>query len=248
MKAIMYNESAPSFNAKTWRYEPLSTDWEEFSPNGANKRQDAAYVRYRMEYDAAHARGLSLIDSQDVHPRSVFYRDRFTRAPIGDSEQMVTAYTLYLNNDFWQHWLSYVTAAKKKLIQHDPQAVLDWSAQTTLAASYGLMQVLYEESHTYGWQGIAGETRPYYLFDIPANIPDGGSVQTGTAVFATKFLYGNYNKVDFKNSDEFDDALKHGFSCYNSCSPKTRPITKYGTNAFGNIGLCMPSEDISIFN
>src|SRR5437660_7484000 len=144
----MYNETSPRFNAKTWRYEPLSTDWEEFSPNGANKRALPLYDGYRMEYDATHGRGSFLVDSQDVHSRSVLYRDKNTRAPLSDAEQMVTAYTLYLHNDWWQNWLKYVSPVKRALILQDPQAVLNWSAQTTIAASYGLMRALYEESLT----------------------------------------------------------------------------------------------------
>jgi hypothetical protein len=247
VKAIMYNEASPAFNVKTWRYEPLSTDWEEFSPNGANKRGLARFASFRMEYDTTHDRGLALIDSEDVHPRSIFYRDRSTRAPISDGDRMVSAYLLYQNNDWWQNWLKYVSAAKRAVILQDPQAALDWSAQTTLAASYGLMQVLYEESYTYGWAGIAGVRRPYYLFDMPANVPDGGSIQTGTAVLAAKFTMANAS-VDFVNSDEFDVALQRALSCYNSCNLKRAPITAYGRKAFGNIGRCMPSADVSIFN
>jgi len=246
-KAIMYNETLPRFNAKTWRYEPLSTDFDEFSPNGANQRASALYAGYRMEYDATHGRGSSLVDSQDVHPRSVFYRDKNTRAPLGDAEQMVTAYTLFLNNDFWQNWLKNASPSKRATILQDPQAELNWSAQTTIAASYGLMQVLYEESLAHGWTGIAGSARPYFLFDVPANVPDGGSIQFGTALLADKFKVVNRTQ-NFHDGGEFDLALTKALSCYNGCYRKYGYLSPYGRTAFDRMRLCMPSADVAIFN
>jgi hypothetical protein len=147
VKGVVDAEAVPAFNPLSWRYEPLAIDYPDFSPKGSDERGAQQFAPYRMEYDARHARGMALVDSEDVHPRAVFFLDVAKSTYIPDTGQFVTAYTIFAQNDSWQHWLAKLgDATVKAAIEADPATALGWSAQTTLASSYGLMQVLFDGS------------------------------------------------------------------------------------------------------
>lgn len=232
VKATIRRET--NFDPMDYRYEPLSTDWEDFSPNGLREREQARYAPYRMEYDMQHLRGASLVNNEDVHPRSVFYKDYQARIKFtNDAETDVTAYQIYSQNDDLQNWYEHAKSTVQTRIDADEKAALAWTAQTTLASSYGLMQVLFSESFAHGYQGVAGSRRPYYLFDIPLNVASGGgSIQVGTGVQVSKYNFANGNNEDFKTPNDFNTALMRMFSCYNGCSkPRNSTvanITDYG--------------------
>jgi hypothetical protein len=227
VKGIMDRESDLKFDPLTWRYEPLTTDWDTFAPSpyGQNQRARSQYAPYRMEYDASHLRGSSLVDAEDVHPRHIFWFDTAKTSKIGDQQAFVTAYQIYAANNYWQNWLKNLKSVSKKLLLLPSNAptTLSWAADTTLASSYGLMQVLFPESFdNYGYFGINGSRRPYYLFDTPANVnAGGGSIQVGTGVYVFKYRWEN----DFNDAGEFsptydtveklDDDYQNGLMGYN---------------------------------
>lgn len=225
VKGVMDRESDAKFSPLTWRYEPLTTDWDNFAPApyGQNQRALSKYAPYRMEYDAAHPRGAWLVDAEDVRPRSVFWIDAAKTAKIGDQEPLVSAYTIYAANDSWQNWLKNLKSVSKKLLLLTPSTTLSWAADTTLASSYGLMQVLFSESFdNYGYNGISGRRRPYYLFDTPPNIAGGGgSIQVGTGVYVFKYRWENdFNDAgvfspQYDTVEKLDDDYQNGLMGYN---------------------------------
>jgi hypothetical protein len=244
IKGIMQSETLPAFDPGTWRYEGNN--------ELAVPLYGALYAPYRMEYDSTHRRGSLLVDSEDVHPRSRFFLSQCVHgaAKIDDRHQDVSAYTIYAANDCWQNWFDNLAPGPKKTrIQIDPAQELDWSAQTTLASSYGLMQVLFEASFTPSYVGIRGQRRPFFLFDLPPNIQaGGGSVPAGTAIFVEKFRRANQVGFSpaFSTDAEFDEALKKALSAYNGVR-RIGGITPYGRTAFANSANYPPVPATAIF-
>jgi hypothetical protein len=268
IKGIMDRESAPGFNPLEWRYEPLTTDWDNFAPppRGQNWRAKTLYAPYRLEYDATHRRGWLLVDSEDVHPRAEFYADRTgatvhmaCRPPfncIDDAAQFVGTYTLYAQNDWWQNWHSNLwSPSKRALLATDAlaQQTLTWPANTTLASSYGLMQVLFQEAFAqYGYPGIRGQRRPFYLFDTPANIrAGGGSLPTGSGLYVFKFRWENdYNdrnefSPQFRMPADLDDEYENGLMGYNGSFRQRSDC--YGPDTMQRIRSYPPVAPTSIF-
>jgi hypothetical protein len=269
IKGIMDRESASLFTPKEWRYEPLTTDWDNFAPPcptlglGAdvchNERARARYVPYRMEYDASHPRGSLLVDSEDVHPRSVFYSDRKNGVHFADSQQLVSVYDIVSENESWQNWIKILGNQKKKalLTSSQLQSTLSWPANTTLASSYGMMQVLFEESFdSYGYAGIQGQRRPYYLFDLPANVAAGaGSIPVGSGVYVFKYRWENgFNDTNdfapvYDNPAKLDDDYQNGLMGYNGdfCLTITLQKQCYGPDTMNRIKKYPPVAATNIF-
>jgi len=239
-KAHVQHESLPFLNVMTYRYEPLSTDYLEFSPRGREQRKEPVYQFTRMEYDS-FPRGANLVDAEDVHPRSKFNLDKTTtpKTKISDSEQMVTAKTIYDNNDYWQNWSKFIPSKRAQAIATDPDLELGWPAQTTIAASYGLMQVLYSEAVKFGGGVINGQLRPFYLFDRPEHVgvAGAGSIPTGTAVWASKFRWANgiTSGTDscapaFKTPEKMDKKIQRASYLYNGAVKYGKDIMQYQLN------------------
>jgi len=269
IKGIIDRESASLFTPREWRYEPLTTDWDNFAPPcpalglGSsvchNERARERYVPYRMEYDASHPRGVLLIDSQDVHPRSFFFSDFMNKVRFADSQQLVSVYEIVSENESWQNWIKILGNQKKKALlgASQIQSTLSWPANTTLASSYGLMQVLFEESfENYGYAGIQGQRRPYYLFDVPANVAaGGGSVPVGSGHYVFKYRWEN----GFNDKQEFapaydtpaalDDDYQNGLMGYNGdfCQTITAQKQCYGPDTMNRIKKYPPIAATSIF-
>lgn len=259
IKGIIDRETGATFNAFEWRYEPLTTDWDEFS--GASRGPDLAagqngralprYAPYRLEYDDDHPRGTLLVDSEDVHPRHVFYSDSTTKTHFADEEQLVSAYAIVSQNEFWQHWIAILGNVKKKAyVKKDPKTALSWTADTTLASSYGLMQVLFSESFdNYNYPGISGQLRPYYLFDTPTNVTQGaGSLQVGSGVYVSKYRFQNgYDDTgefspQYKTPETLDDEYKSGLFGYNGefCDFITAQHQCYGPDTMNRSKKYLP--------
>jgi hypothetical protein len=266
IKGIMDRESASKFRPLEWRYEPLTTDWDDFAPPcpafglGVFVCQDGRslqqFVPYRMEYDSAHPRGALLIDAEDVHPRSAFYSDFAQRIKIADSAQLVTAYAIVSENESWQNWIKILRSQSKHVLLDDPtmiQTALSWPANTTLASSYGLMQVLFAESFdNYGYVGIGGQRRPYYLFDVPTNVAGGGgSIPVGTGVYV--FKYRKTNRFDKKRQfspaydtpAELDAHYLKGLMAYNGETCLRSDC--YGPDTVSRIQNYLPVASSTIF-
>jgi hypothetical protein len=266
IKGIIDRETGSKYLPLEWRYEPLVTDWDEFSPLGRTDslgqygRAKPEYAPYRMEYDTADPRGHLLVDAEDVHPRAVLYLDHAANTRISDAEPMVTAYTIVSQNDFWQNWIKNLASqAKKARLTSDKIAqTLSWTAQTTLASSYGLMQVLFPEqfgegNQSFGYSGIDGKRRPYYLFDAPANIgPGGGSIPTGSGLFVFKYRWEtNLNETSeyspqYKSPSDLDADYVKGLKGYNG-SVYCNSGTCYGADTLRRSQNYLPISTTSIF-
>jgi hypothetical protein len=257
VKGIMDRESDSKFYPLTWRYEPLTTDWDNFAPApyGQNQRARSEYAPYRMEYDTAHPRGAWLVDSEDVHPRSVFWIDMAKTGKIGDQQQLVSVYTIYSANDSWQNWYKNLKSVSKKslLLPSTVATTLSWAANTTLASSYGLMQVLFSESFdNYGYFGIGGRRRPYYLFDTPPNITGGGgSIQVGTGVYVFKYRWENdFNDAglfspQYDTVEKLDDDYQNGLMGYNGSF--CQASTCYGPDTMTRTQKYLPVPSSALF-
>jgi hypothetical protein len=254
IKGIMDRETG--FAPKDWRYEPLTTDWDNFSPLGRNRRSLAQYAPYRMEYDPQHARGVLLTDSEDVHPRSVFYSNFATKFHFTDGQQFVSAYDIVSENDQWQNWTAILKNQKKLALLKTvllQQQTLAWPANTTLASSYGLMQVMFEESfENYGYAGINGQRRPYYLFDVPLNVAAGaGSIPVGSGLYVYKYRWENNFNVTgeyappYDNAAKLDDDYQNGLMGYNGDHCTT--MTCYGPDTMERTKKYKPIASTSIF-
>jgi hypothetical protein len=91
------------------------------------------------------------------------------------------------------------TRARVRALLADP-AEVDFTAQTTIAASYGLMQVMYTTAiRPMGWTGLKvtpacdpTDCNPRYLFDIPANLQlGGGSIEIASSLLRKGFIENN---------------------------------------------------------
>jgi hypothetical protein len=255
IKGIMDRETGSAFTPMEWRYEPLTTDWDGFSPLGQGRRSLARYEPYRMEYDANHLRGPLLIDGEDVHPRAIYYSDFAQRVHFADADQFVTAYQIVSENESWQNWIKILRNKAKRamLVPAAIQGTLAWPANTTLASSYGLMQVMFEESFdNYGYAGVGGQRRPYYLFDTANNVAAGaGSIPVGTGVYVFKYRWeNNFNATgDFSPQYDapanLDDDYQNGLMGYNGefC---LEPAC-YGPDTMRRIGKYQPIAAGAIF-
>ncbi|MGH7488852.1 MAG: hypothetical protein ACREMY_25105, partial [bacterium] len=254
IKGIIDRETDSLYTPKEWRYEPLTTDWDIFSPLGQNQRSLTKYAPYRMEYDATHGRGGLLVDSEDVHPRSSLYSNFAARIPFTDGERLVTAYAIVSENDSWQNWTANLqNRAKRRLLTNDMQGTLSWPANTTLASSYGLMQVLFEESfENNGYVGLSGQRRPYYLFDVPSNVSAGaGSIPVGSGVYVVWYQWENNFNVTGDYSPQYDtparldEDYESGLMGYNGSHCSTANC--YGPDTMRRITHYPPIPETPIF-
>lgn len=189
LKGQMEKES--HFNRFSWRYEPLSR-WGDFGavtgvalgtpgPDD-NVRTQLPYSRYRMAtvrdaINSALPAGVDLTDA-DVEPRNAL---RFT-APDGTvrlitnlDRNPISARDIYEQNDKKQNW-SANNPKEASAVKVDP-SLLDFTAQTTIASSYGLLQILYPTAiKPMYWKNAHASAKstavvnPLLLFDMDANI------------------------------------------------------------------------------
>jgi hypothetical protein len=181
-------------------------------------------------------------------------------------DDAITAGNIVLNNDGLQHWVVKKSGApvynhtKKKplgpcvlnyLAAHENEVSpsqfpgLEFNAQTTLASSFGYLQVLYvtaiSERH---WRGALMDdgTRalnPSYLFDLPENLRrGGGSLVLGTGLTTTNYVatHGKSASQDakFKSYAAFRDSYIKPLGMYNLGSPD------YGPGAITNSADFVP--------
>jgi hypothetical protein len=260
IKGVLERETR--FNPTVYRYEPFTTDWEEFSPNSKSSNlEKEPYKFYRMETTTL-ARGAKLLP-QDVDMRNTFdiqrQGDKSVRK-VGNGDQYVTAWELYRYNDyedalnkikprFDQNWYEILSnVARKAAITTDPQTALNWSAQTTLAASYGIMQILYTSAVAVGWEGDRdGNKNPTTLWDTAQSVAaDGGSIPPGSILLRRAFEWNMSvpsAKYTAKNGPpppewvmppvkvvDWEYLWKLGVSQYNGKSRNSRRPTNYAIN------------------
>jgi hypothetical protein len=204
-----------------------------------------------METATKLARGDMQVDD-DVTPRNIF------QLPRGDNGQeigirptdicpaaCVSAKEFVLNNDDSQNWTDYAA-----FDINDPSdlAKIDFTAQTPLAASYGLMQEMYVVAAELNWKTTDGRQNPSLLFDTKANTDiGGGSVAVGTLEFYKRYRAcrsGDFaTDPDFKDSDDYKSMMIDALNYYNHGSKNT--YLTYGSDAWNYAQTFSPSHPLS---
>jgi hypothetical protein len=120
-----------------------------------------------------------------------------------------------------QNWLLNLdNRVIRNKLRQDPNA-LNFTAQTTIASSYGLLQVLYSTAISpMQWEGVNGKQNPSLLFDAPSNVSSGGgSLVLGTGYLRRVFSTANpmvlVDSPDFVNQGALERAFRRAFNYYN---------------------------------
>jgi hypothetical protein len=170
LKGQVQQES--KFNPQSYRYEPLSSDLKAIS-GGKNLRIKSPYSLYRLATSDRLPQGTAILPA-DISPRSKYsIVVNGVRRPILDSDQFVSASAIYNANNSIQNW-GKVSPRRAARVAANP-SLLNFTAQTPLASSYGLLQIMYTTAiDSMGWEGIDGAQNPSNLFDTDANLAAGG--------------------------------------------------------------------------
>jgi hypothetical protein len=200
-------------------------------------RSDEPWKHYRMATSDGLSKGDLLLDlnqgttysaDDDVSPRKTY---KVPRGPNGSSRNLepidvcpaacVSAGEIYKANDAKQRWSKFANPATFNKNDPGDLANLDsFTAQTPLAASYGLMQTMYAVATEYGWTTDDGRQNPSLLFDKPENwAVGGGSLSIGTFEFYKRYRAcrsGDWaTDPDFDDSDAYRDVIIDALNYYN---------------------------------
>jgi len=162
-----------------------------------------------------------------------------------------------------QNWLDYNNPAKCTSVRanclrvYPGRDLLDFTAQTDLAASCGLLQMGYITaiSRPIAWHGVGGRKNPSYLFDTDANLAAGGGTLGIGTVYLRKTCFPKANpEVDIAGP-EFDSydgdagfrmAYQKAFNVYNHNA--TNDQNQYGSTIVStNAAQYMPVPTGPIF-
>jgi len=152
-----------------------------------------------------------------LDPETKLTRIRLLRA----DDRYVSARDIYRFNDHVYHWSRYVRN-KKVLAARVGQ--LDFTAQLTLAASYGLMQVMYVTAIQEGWSGTDEGQNPSFLLDTPENLlAGGGSLEPGSRYLARLYKARNgdvaASSPTFSGHAALQRAFQRTYQSYNPSFP-----------------------------
>lgn len=256
-------ERESGFNPMGYRYEPLSCDLAYMSTcNRAvtracrmrivqcDLRRNRPYSLYRLATRDRLGQGSELSLPADVERRSRFFiidPRTHRRRRIRAADQFVSAREIYEQNDRVQHW-SRPNPCLARQVRADP-GLLDFTAQTTVAASYGYLQVLYSTAIApMAWRGPGGRRNPSLLFDTAENTATGGgSVELGTGYLIRVFPGANpdVSQADpsFSNRATFDASFSRAFNVYNHASSSG----SYGPDVLARSLRYLPVPSGSIF-
>jgi hypothetical protein len=139
---------------------------------------------------------------------------------MNETDTLVSALEIYRLNEAIQHWNRWSDTNRLRRLERDP-TLLDFTAQTTIASSYGLLQIMYETAvEAMAWTGVNGARNPSYLLDTPTNIEaGGGSMELGSGYLTSVFSRAN-PQVDlavpnFTTTADFRRAFTKAFNYYN---------------------------------
>lgn len=174
IKSHIYKESYKKFNPKTYRYEP----GYDFG-NIQSKKAKAPYSKYALEdgagvNDANKApRNRYSVDTNWVFPQKSHSPNM---RKIQDSDNDILCSNIFYNNDAAnakQNWSVVSPAAIAKLKKYWDTKKVDFTAQTIIASSYGLMQMMYDVAVD---EGQFGEQDPINLFDPGKHLKVAGEI------------------------------------------------------------------------
>lgn len=223
LKAQMQRESG--FDPEAYRYEPLKVDMA-VKGGPVPFWLKTPYSSYRLAIADPSTQGEYLLDA-DVAPRSKYniFTDttRTKTRAIEPTDHYVSALTIYQANNGREHWSTH-NPDRAAAVAKNP-AMLDFTAQTPLASSYGLLQVLYTTAIApmkwdgFAYPGVPGKHHPWYLFDTQFALANGGgSVAVGSGYLRRMFLPANRKlsrtNLVFALPADFDTAFARAFTAY----------------------------------
>ena len=243
-------ERESSFTPTAYRYEPLSVDLAYIS-TGQNLRTTNPYALYRLETSDNLAQGSDILD-EDISPRSIYYilRDNIRRA-IENMDKFVSALEIYNENDASKKWSNY-SPARAKAIQENPD-IINFTAQTPLAASFGYLQILYSTADKPMWWtgNVNGDRNPSLLFDTEYNVQNGnGSLILGTGYLRRIFVKPANPNLDinnpiFSSTSAIDEVFKRAFNYYNHGN--ISDDYSYGSSVMSSSKKYLPVSSGAIF-
>ncbi len=220
IKAQMAQESGSQFNPLAYRYEPLSQDASFISRGLDLRTSDFSNYRFatvRDTKDRALSQGVN-VDSDDLATVNKFPCCGSTPTVL----QILNSYTK-------QNWRKQPGGEEE--FQYLIQYKDDFTAQTSLASSYGYMQITYTTAiQKMKWTGVNGMKNPTLLFDTDSNLNlGGGSLKIGNQYL--KKLYSTYNSsisvdpsLQISGPDTFIETFRGPWMTYNG---KGKAATAY---------------------
>jgi hypothetical protein len=180
-------------NRMAYRYEPIGPTFGdlEYISRGETMRAQPPFEDYRLEFVADTASQIPFLQGEktniaDINPRASLRINCAANGtggnPIGTDIDHITnplAWEIFRCNDAQQNWTRKAgkkATDRKKKLQNDP-----FTAQTTLAASYGLMQMMFGLAVEMDWRADDQTQNPSKLFDPPGAVDRGeGSLLAGS--------------------------------------------------------------------
>jgi hypothetical protein len=198
LKAQIRQEAGPAFNVEAYRYEPRY-DWRYVSigaTGGQYRLGQSPYSWYRLAtpYENGHA-ALAQGDSLETADRD---RGKWKYTGTIDNN----------GNGYLSAW-EYINGNSSEWDCDDdqcPPSGVDFTAQTAIASSYGLMQLMWPTPLSYGanWNGGRGDD-PHELFDPRLNL------QLASRVVRFWFDAANWNG----NWSDYERAVDSTLRGYN---------------------------------
>ncbi len=220
------------------------------------------FKEYRLATASGLSKGALLLDLSwpqltyaavdDVQPRHIFKIPRGPQQslinirPVDECPSLcVSAADIVHYNDGKYNWTD--TA---DFDANDPAdlATISFAAQTPLAASYGLMQEMYQVAAELHWRTTDGRDNPSLLFDTPQNLAvGGGSMAVGTLEFYKRYRQcrpGDWAAdPNFVSSTAYHDMIIAALNYYNH-GPKNAN-TNYGADAWNFSQQFSPTHPLS---
>ncbi len=159
----------------------------------------------------------------------------------------MSALAIYQANDGQARWSTF-SKVRANRVTTNP-SLLDFTAQTPIASSYGLVQILYSTAIApMAWKGIDGAKNPSHLFDTPSNTAaGGGSLELGSGYLRRMFTKANPNvsvaNPTFGGASDFEAAFSRAFNRYNS----GKEAGAYGPKVMLNAAAFVPVPATAIF-
>ncbi|HET7433950.1 MAG TPA: hypothetical protein VFN10_04460 [Thermoanaerobaculia bacterium] len=237
LKAHADWESVRRFNPRQYRYEPLTTDWDNFA-GSPGKLADPKYAAYRLATCAAQG---AASDGERLKAEDLTFRSRYeidadhqscppaaTTSPasfraIAAGDEQVTAYEIYIGNDTRrrENWFRMLGKKwKRDAIEEDASRALGFTAQTTMASSYGVMQVLWTtavENDEYNFRVGVEDRNPSFLTDESANLDAGCSSLVVGAMFMKRKAQQRFRREppDLTSEATFMESFRVPLRQYN---------------------------------
>jgi hypothetical protein len=160
------------FDPMSYRYEPLSpTTGDRYIKTVLRSQPYSSYI---LATSTGLGQGV-LLTTDDIAPRNTFSitRANGVAGPITAADVCptgcVSARQIFEDNDGTQNWSDPKFVGSTDWWDPTRLAMLEFTAQTPLAASYGLMQTMYVKAKELNWVTNDGRRNPALLFDTPAN-------------------------------------------------------------------------------